>query len=82
MPPIHVWMPNQPQATIARSSAGTFAPFVPKLARHRTGNETPYFVPACALRIIGMRTTVLPSRMVIIACHQFIPCSMKPPASV
>ena len=25
---------------------------------------------------------VLPSRMVIIACHQFMPASMKPPASV
>ena len=28
-PPIQVWMPNQPQATSARSSAGTFAPIVP-----------------------------------------------------
>ena len=45
-PPIHVWMPNQPHATIARSIAGTFAPLTPKLARHSTGNEIPYFVPA------------------------------------
>ncbi len=82
VPPIHVWMPNQPHATTARSIAGTFAPFVPKLARHSTGKETPYLVPACAFRIIGMRTTVLPSRMVSIACHQFIPRSTKPPASV
>ena len=46
-------MPNHPHATSARSIAGTFAPFTPKLARHSTGNDTPYFVPACALRIIG-----------------------------
>ncbi len=82
VPPIHVWMPNQPQATTARSSAGTFAPRVPKLARARTGNETPYFVPACAFKTIGTRTMVLPRRMVSIACHQFMPASMKPPASV
>ena len=62
--------------------AGMFAPSVPNEARHRTGNETPYLVPACALSIIGMRTMVLPSRIVSIACHQFIPDSMKPPASV
>ena len=75
-------MPNHPQATIARSIAGTFAPRTPKLARHNTGNEMPYFVPACALRIIGMSTIVLPSRIVTIACHQFIPCAMSPDASV
>jgi hypothetical protein len=28
-PPIHAWMPNQPQATSARMSAGTFDPSVP-----------------------------------------------------
>ena len=81
-PPIHVWIPNQPHATIARRMAGTLAPFVPNDARHNTGNETPYFVPACALSIIGIRTMVLPRRMVIIACHQFIPASINPPASV
>ncbi len=32
-PPIQVWMPNQPQATSARSSAGMLAPSVPKEAR-------------------------------------------------
>ena len=32
-PPIQVWMPNQPQATSARNSAGTLAPLVPKAAR-------------------------------------------------
>src|SRR6185436_13908159 len=75
-------MPNQPHATIARSTAGMLAPLVPKDDRHRTGKDTPYFVPACALSIIGIRTMVFPSRMVIIACHQFMPASMKPPASV
>ena len=52
-PPIHVWMPNQPQATIARSIAGRFAPRTPKLARQSTGNGMPYFVPACAFRTSG-----------------------------
>ena len=28
-PPIQAWMPNQPQATIARISAGRFEPIVP-----------------------------------------------------
>ena len=28
-PPIHAWMPNQPQATSARISAGRFDPIVP-----------------------------------------------------
>jgi hypothetical protein len=62
--------------------AGTFAPRTPNDARQSTGNETPYFVPACAFRIIGMRTMVLPSRIVTIACHQFMPASMNAPASV
>ena len=39
VPPIHVWMPNHPQATIARSMAGTFAPRVPKLARQQDGER-------------------------------------------
>src|SRR5215207_2336143 len=75
-------MPNQPHATIARSMAGTFAPRTPKLARHSTGNDNPYFVPACALRIIGTSTMTLPSRIVIIACHHVMPCAMSPDASV
>jgi hypothetical protein len=62
--------------------AGTFAPFTPKLARQSTGNDTPYFVPACALRIIGTRTIELPRRIVIIACHQVIPCCISPEARV
>src|SRR5213083_121961 len=81
-PPIQVWIPNQPQATMARRIAGTFAPLVPNDARHRTGNDTPYFVPACAFRIMGTSTMVFPSRIVIIACHQFMPASMNPPARV
>src|SRR4051794_15267525 len=32
-PPIHVWMPNHPHATSARSTAGTFAPRTPNDAR-------------------------------------------------
>src|SRR4051794_30876830 len=75
-------MPNHPHATIARSIAGTFAPRTPKLARHSTGNDNPYFVPACALRIIGTSTIVLPRRMVNIACHHVMPCAMSPDASV
>jgi hypothetical protein len=80
--PIHVWIPNQPQATSARRVAGMFAPRTPKLARHNTGNDTPYFVPACALRIIGTSTMTLPSRIVSIACHHVIPCCIRPDASV
>jgi hypothetical protein len=75
-------MPNQPQATSARRMAGTFAPRTPKLARHNTGNDTPYFVPACALSTMGTSTTTLPSRIVSIDCHQFMPCCMRPEASV
>jgi hypothetical protein len=67
--PIHVWIPNQPHATIARSTAGTLAPFTPNAARHSTGKDTPYFVPAWAFRIMGTRTMALPSRMVTSACH-------------
>ena len=81
-PPIQVWIPNQPQATMARRSAGRLAPRTPKLARQSTGNEMPYLVPACAFSTIGTSTMVLPSRMVAIACHQLIPCCMRPDASV
>ena len=81
-PPIQVWIPNQPHATIARSSAGKLAPRTPKLARQSTGNEMPYLVPACAFSTIGTSTMLLPRRMVTIACHQFIPCCMRPEASV
>ena len=62
--------------------AGTFAPFVPNAARLRTGKDTPYFVPAWAFKIIGISTIVLPSKIVIIACHQFMPAEINPPARV
>src|SRR5688572_18817284 len=80
--PSQVWMPNHPQATTARSIAGMFAPTVPKLDRSSTGKLTPYLVPAWALRHMGISTIVLPSRMVIIACHHVMPASIIPPASV
>ncbi len=73
LPPIHVWIPNHPQATIARSNAGTLAPFVPKLALANTGKGIPYFAPAWPFNTIGINTIVLASKMVSIACHQFIP---------
>ena len=53
-PPIQAWMPNQPQATSARISAGTFEPSVPYAARANTGNGMPYFVPGCELSRIGI----------------------------
>jgi hypothetical protein len=80
--PIHVWMPNQPHATSARAIAATFAPLTPKLARARTGNGMPYFVPGCALSSIGMRTMRLPSETVSSACHQRIPAAIRPEARV
>ena len=63
-PPIQVWIPNHPQATSARKTAGTLAPRTPNDARTRTGNGIPYFAPACALSSIGTSTIRLPSRMV------------------
>ena len=53
-PPIHAWMPNQPQATSARISAGRFDPSVPYAARANTGNGMPYFVPGCEFSRIGI----------------------------
>ncbi len=82
LPPIHVWMPNHPQATSARSSAGTFAPSVPKLARQNTGNGMPYFVPAWALSTMGSSTMRLPRKMVSTACDQFMPPPMSELASM
>ncbi len=81
-PPMKVWIPNQPQATIARRIAGMFAPRVPNEARARTGNGIPYFVPGCALSRMGPRTITLPRPMVSNACHQFIPTATRPPASI
>ena len=81
-PPMKVWMPNQPQATIARRMAGTFAPTVPKLLRASTGKGMPYLVPGWALSRIGTNTIRLPSAMVSNACHQFMPNAIRPPASM
>ncbi len=72
-PPSHVWMPNHPQATSARSTAGTFAPVTPNDARANTGNGMPYRVPAWAFRIIGSSTMTLPSATHASACRQLIP---------
>src|SRR5215510_5230208 len=81
-PPIHVWMPNHPQATRARSMAGTLAPRMPKAARQYTGKGIPYFVPAWPFRIIGTRTMMLASTIVSTACHQFMPSSISDDASM
>src|SRR2546425_2095636 len=53
-------MPNQPQATKPRSSAATFAPYVPNEARTKTGNGIPYFAPTCELSSSGIVTMALP----------------------
>src|SRR5215470_7095565 len=81
-PPIHAWMPNQPHATSARISAGTFDPNVPYAARAKTGKVIPYFVPGCELSRIGTRTMVLPSRIVTSACAQLMPDAINPDASM
>ena len=81
-PPIHVWIPNQPQATIALKIAGILAPFVPKEERTKTGNGMPYFAPARPFKIMGISTTVLPMKMVRIACHQFMPPSISEEANI
>jgi hypothetical protein len=75
-------MPNQPHATSARIMAGTFAPNTPYAARAKTGKGMPYLVPGWELARMGMRTMVLPSRIVRRACHQFIPALMRPDASM
>src|SRR5213594_5057740 len=81
-PPIHAWMPNQPHATSARISAGTFDPKVPYAARANTGKVIPYFVPGCELSRMGARTIVLPSRIVTSACDQLMPDAINPDASM
>src|SRR5262252_7216325 len=81
-PPIHVWMPNHPQATKARSSAGTLAPRMPKAGRQYTGNGMPYLVPAWPFSINGTSTMMLARMMVSTACHQFMPSSISDEASM
>ena len=80
--PIHVWMPNQPQATSARAIAATFAPRMPKLERTSTGNGMPYFVPGCELSRIGTSTIRLPRATVSSPCHHDMPAAIRPAASV
>jgi hypothetical protein len=46
------------------------------------GNGMPYLVPACAFKIIGTRTIVLPRKMVTTACHQFIPSAISDEAII
>src|SRR5262250_994722 len=75
-------MPNHPQATKARSSAGTLAPRMPKAGRQYTGKGMPYLVPAWPFRIIGTRTMTLARTMVSTACHQFMPSSISDDASM
>src|SRR5215471_14929946 len=75
-------MPNHPQATSARISAGTFDPNVPYDARANTGKGIPCLVPACEFSRIGTRTIVLPRRMVMSAWLQFIPAPINPDASM
>ncbi len=79
-PPSQVCIPNQPHATSARAIAAKFAPLTPNEALTKTGNGTPYFVPAWALRSIGMSTMMLPREIVSSACHQFIPAAISPEA--
>ena len=55
---------------------------MPNEARQNTGNGMPYFVPASALRIIGITTTRLPRKIVTMACDQFIPPPMSDDASM
>ena len=79
--PIQVWMPNQPQATPARRSAGRLAPQTPKEARATTGYGIPYFVPEWLMSSIGIRTMRLPRPIVSTAWTQSIPIAMRPAAS-
>src|SRR5262245_41619886 len=81
-PPIHAWMPNHPQATRARSNAGTLAPRMPKAGRQYTGKGMPYLVPAWPFRIIGTRTMMLARTMVSTACRQFMPSSISDDANM
>ena len=80
--PIHVWIPNHPQATSARAIAATFAPRIPKLERTSTGNGIPYLVPGCEFSRIGISTMKLPSDTVSSPCHHVMPAAISPDASV
>ena len=73
MPPNQVWMPYQPQATRARSSAGSLAPWVPNEARASTAKGMPYLAPACPMSSMGISTMRLPRNTVITACDHDMP---------
>ena len=75
-------MPNQPQATPARMSAGRFAPMTPNEARANTGNGIPYLVPAWLFASIGKRTMMFASMIVMMAWYQAMPSATRPAASV
>src|SRR5436190_3491479 len=75
-------MPNQPHATTARSTAGTFAPRTPNADRAITGKGIPYFVPACEFNSIGISTTKLPRITEPTAACQLQPRSTSDDASV
>jgi hypothetical protein len=62
-PPNIVWIPNQPQATSARIRHGTLEPRMPNDERSNTGNGMPYLVPGKALRVSGISTMMLASRI-------------------
>ncbi len=81
-PPIQVWMPNQPHATNARTTAGRLAPRMPKEARAKTGKGMPYLGPACPVSSIGISTMTLARAMVSTACFQSMPTAMSPEARV
>src|SRR3974390_675998 len=82
LPPIQVWIPNQPQATPARTRAGRLAPMTPNDARANTGNGMPYFVPAWLFASMGISTTMLAIMIVRIAWYQAIPRAIRPAARV
>ena len=75
-------MPNQPQATRPRNSAGTFAPRVPNEARNSTGNGMPCLVPAWPTAIIGISTITFAIRIVPTASFQDMPSLTRPAASM
>ncbi|GAA3211262.1 hypothetical protein GCM10020256_09890 [Streptomyces thermocoprophilus] len=81
-PPIQVWMPNQPHATRARTTAGRLAPRTPKEARANTGKGMPYLGPACPVSSIGTSTITLARAMVNTACFQSMPTAISPEARV
>ncbi len=82
LPPNQVWMPYQPQATIARIRAGSRAPRVPKEARASTAYGMPYLVPAWPIRSIGSSTITFARNTVSTACQADIPLSIRLAASM